>query len=129
VSHAWALLCVFAGGVLVGVLSWARWTRSRRLPPRHPIPGWPAGAAFPDDLAEDLRRHLHEALYAVDARGRRSSHWVMSAEWWNEVRKLNHPGVWPSRYPGEPRLLLSLPVEVRDGGGVPHLEPDGPPAT
>ena len=50
----------------------------------------------------------------------------MSLEWFQELRKLEddsrvalwHPGLTAA----VPETLLGLPIEVRDDGGVPHLE-------
>ena len=75
-----------------------------------------------DSLAADLRKHIYQA----HADGpRKGSHWVMSLDWLNEVRKLHDNDgrvIWE---PGLVSLgLLGIPVDVRDDGGLPHLEPD-----
>lgn len=88
------------------------------VPGYRTLPGWPAAAAYPDDLADDLRRHLYASMYAVHPAERQRSRWAMSAEWFAEVLKL---AVAPP-LPGAEPVLLGLPVEVRDGAGVPHLE-------
>ena len=75
------------------------------------------------DLSGDLREHI----YQTHANGpRRDSRWVMNLEWFNEVRRIGdrqgplyHPGLTVSA----PEYLLGIPIEVRDDGGVPHLEP------
>ena len=49
----------------------------------------------------------------------------MSLEWLNEVRRLDDSAgrlVWHPRPVSAPLLLLGIPVEVREDGGVPHLE-------
>lgn len=75
-------------------------------------------------IAEDLRAYIYE----THASGpRRDSRWVMNLEWFNEVRRLDdsqgrvlyHPGVTVSA----PEFLLGIPVEIREDGGPPHLEP------
>ena len=80
----------------------------------------------PDTLSAELMEHLHFWLGAVPAPERRRSRWVMSAEWLMECRRIPAPGgiYWThlGRDWAEPETLLGLPVEVRDDGGVPHLE-------
>lgn len=106
-----------------------RWPPWRRRAPRktyHELPGWPAGTYYPDSLADDLRHHLAGTLYAVDPAQRQGSHWVMSGEWWNEVRSLDvgPSAFWhPALDPAQPPVLLGLAVQIRDGAGPPHLEP------
>lgn len=80
-----------------------------------------------EPLGPDLYDYLVEALYAVPAPERRRSHWVMNREWELEVRTLAEfldvsPRA-PSMAADAPDLLLGLPYEVREDGGVPHLEP------
>jgi hypothetical protein len=82
-----------------------------------------------DDLASDLREHIHKTWANVPAAERRRSHWVMNPEWYIETRKCDTVG--PAPYlpsPGhavlEPETLFRRPIEVRENGGVPHLEPD-----
>jgi HK97 family phage major capsid protein len=79
-----------------------------------------------DSLAGDLRQYICQAHASGP---RRDSHWVMSLEWFNEVRRLDdsggrlhHPGLTVSG----PVLLLGIPVEIRADAGAPRLEPDGP---
>ncbi len=78
-----------------------------------------------DSLDGDLKRHIYQAradgpLY--------DSHWVMNLEWFNEVRRLEDSAGRVLSEPGltvsAPVFLLGIPVEVRDDGGVPHLEPN-----
>lgn len=101
--------------------------RKKSVPDRHPLPGWPAAASHPDSLSDDLRRHLYESLYAVTPGERLGARWVMSGEWWRECRKMvgaDGRVLWePSWKHASSDVLLGLPVEVRDGGGTPHLEP------
>lgn len=79
-----------------------------------------------DSLAGDLKQHI---LQAHADGPRRDSHWVMSGEWLTEIRRIEdgagRPLFQPSWTIDAPQTLLGIPVEVRDGGGVPHLEPDG----
>jgi HK97 family phage major capsid protein len=105
-----------------------RWWR-RRPPSYRVLPGWPAAAAHPDSLGDDLRRYLYASWYAIDPDARLAAQWVMSTEWWLEVCKLRdaqgHALVWAPaatmRFAAP--VILGRPVEIRDGGGVPHLEP------
>jgi hypothetical protein len=98
------------------------WRRKPRPPARHPLPGWPAGAAYPDSLSDDLYRHMIDSMYAVHPRERMQSHWVMTMDWLSECRKLAISiGERPPPV-GCPDVLLGLPVEVREGSGPPHLE-------
>lgn len=78
----------------------------------------------PDSLADDLRKHLYWAMVNPPPGSR--YRWVMTMDWWNECRKIDtystlwHPG---GRIPMvEPDLLMGIPVDIRDDGGVPHLE-------
>lgn len=104
-----------------------RWPWHRKKPPaHHPLPGWPAGAAYPDSLADDLQRHFYECLYAVAPAERGSSHWVMTADWYLECRKMASgylPTVLWNPATSSELVLLGIPVQIRDGGGPPHLEP------
>lgn len=106
------------------------WRRKPAPPRHHPLPGWPAAAHYRDNLAGDLLAHLYEAMYAVLPRDRQDAHWVMTAEWFGECRKLRYPPgrsflVMPS-LPDGTEWLFGLPVEVREGSGPPHLEPRKP---
>jgi hypothetical protein len=80
-------------------------------------------------LTEDVLHHVHFMHAEVPAAERARSHWVMSAEWLNEVRQADlasqHGMYWTGlgRDWAAPETLLGLPVEVREDGGVPHLEP------
>lgn len=77
----------------------------------------------PDTLGSDLYNHLFFWLNAVPALERRQSHWVMSTEWSNECRKLAMElGSYASPAIDGPDYLLGIPIEIRDDGGVPHLE-------
>ena len=73
-------------------------------------------------IGADLAPHLHRAL--ADAQP--GSRWVMNPEWRNECRRMDDTGTGPIWCPAlsvtEPDFLFGLPVEVRDDGGVPHLE-------
>ena len=72
-------------------------------------------------LADALFVHLQKELDGA----RPGDRWVMDAAWRDEVRELEgHCGdalLIPSRDGRE--FLFGYPVEVRAGGGVPHLEP------
>ena len=105
------------------------WQRKPQPPVRHPLPGWPAAARHPDSLADDLRRHLYESISAIDpgeGRGVRV-HWVMTADWYTECRKIGDPAsgyLWePSMTVSTADRILGIPVQIRDGSGPPHLEP------
>jgi HK97 family phage major capsid protein len=77
-----------------------------------------------DSVAGDLKRHIYQA----HADGpRKDSHWAMNLEWLNEIRRLDDNAgrlVWHPSTASAPLMLLGIPVEVRDDGGVPHLEPN-----
>ena len=79
-----------------------------------------------DTLAGDLRRYIYQAYYDGGGPGG-GSHWVMSPEWLCEIRKLHDNdgrAVWEPSVISGPLRLLGLPVEIREDGGVPRLEPD-----
>lgn len=101
--------------------------RRKPIPERHPLPGWPAAAAYPDSLNDDLIRHLFEQMFAVQPGMRLRSRWVMTPEWHSECRKLTDLNGRPLQIPpmsiSAPELLLGIPVEIRAGSGPPHLEP------
>lgn len=72
-----------------------------------------------------LARELLEHLFAEAENAAPGDHWVMSAGWMNDVRRLEgHCGealAIPSpRFDG-PWFLLGRPVEAREDGGAPHL--------
>lgn len=77
---------------------------------------------MPDSLAGDLREHIYQS----HANGpRKDSHWVMSPEWLNEIRKIDDsagPIFRPSWNITAPQTLLGIPVDVRTDGDPPHLE-------
>jgi hypothetical protein len=104
-------------------MKWLR--RKKSPPPRNPLPGWPGGDER-DSLADDLKRHVYEAMYAVHPRERQTAHWVMSSDWKDELLKISDRAgpLWtPNLDNGEPIYLLGKRVEIRDGAGPPHLEP------
>lgn len=71
-----------------------------------------------------LVEHLHFCLSATEPSERRHARWVMNSEWYTECLGMRDSGgrrLWAPEPPRE--LLFGLPVEVRDDGGVPHLEP------
>lgn len=76
----------------------------------------------PPNLAADLREHIFRT-YLNTPTDELSSCWVMNLEWFNEVRKLDdsrgglyQPGLSAREY------LLGIPIDIREDGGVPHLE-------
>jgi HK97 family phage major capsid protein len=85
-----------------------------------------------DSLAGDLREHIYRQVLETPlaAHGavydKLSFHWVMSLEWFKECRKLADAAgraLWePGQRISGPVYLLGMPVEIRDDGGVPHLE-------
>jgi hypothetical protein len=94
-----------------------------------------------NDLSAELRTYLYDALSAHSVEFQRDAHWVMSAEWFDECRRMTDSDgrpLWePSMqrlYPEGPLLLFGILIEVRADGGAPHLEafrpasrPDGEP--
>jgi len=73
-----------------------------------------------EPLGPDLRDHLLRELTSLPFPARRHARWVMNAEWWDEVNAMARAmGEMP---PPWPRMLLGKPVDVREDGGVPHLE-------
>jgi HK97 family phage major capsid protein len=79
-----------------------------------------------DTLSDELRGYLLDALTCRDP-GWERCHWVMSLEWFLDVRRVTDPTGRPLYEPSfsltGPTLLLGLPVEIRKDGGAPHLEP------
>lgn len=73
-----------------------------------------------------LYSYLIKALHCVGAEERARSHWVMDAEWLQDIMRLaDDRGVplWtPTWNLGAPDLLFGKPIEIRKGGGAPHLE-------
>jgi hypothetical protein len=77
-----------------------------------------------DTLTDVLRDHLHFWLAQLSPSDRHASRWVMSYEWLHECIKLDYGRVCLSPVRRlEDLTLLGIPVEIRDDGGVPHLEP------
>ena len=73
------------------------------------------------ELMADLRRHIYETACSHPA-GQRAR-WVMNQEWVNECRKLELEAgraFWNFDRRGE--YMLGIPIDVRDDGGLPHLE-------
>ena len=89
-----------------------------------------AAVNYGDTLTDVLRDHLHFWLGAVPALERRRSRWVMNSDWLMECRRLDGAGhgLWTHLGQNwtEPETLLGIPIEIRDDGGVPHLEPVAP---
>lgn len=92
--------------------------RKPSAPPR------PAPAAEP--LFPALYAYLLDELHNAPRDLRLYGQWVMNTEWLNECRKIDDR---PSRFAlhllptGVPETLLGLPIDIRDDGGMPHLEP------
>ncbi len=79
-----------------------------------------------DDLPGDLREHIYRTWAATPAAEHKVSRWVMSLEWFTECRRLDGSSGRTLYEPGikvtGPEYLLGMPVEIREDGGVPHLE-------
>jgi hypothetical protein len=73
------------------------------------------------ELTAELRDHLDRAM-ADGPRGA-GTRWVMSAEWLAECLLIDP---WSPLPTGRPETMLGIPIEVRDDGGVPHLEAVAP---
>jgi HK97 family phage major capsid protein len=84
-----------------------------------------SNVAGPDSLDGDLRAHLYRT-WLETPHDELSFHWVMSLEWLNEIRRMEGSTGHPLHEPGlrvsAPEYLLGMPIEVREDGGVPHLE-------
>lgn len=76
---------------------------------------------------DHLRTLLMGAYHGVDPEVRQRSQWVMDLESFISLRDVLDPGghpIWaPSMVINGPQYILGLPVDVRIGGGKPHLEP------
>ena len=75
------------------------------------------------ELADDLFRYILETVH--DHPSGQPVRWAMNREWMDECRKLARRlgyRVFLNEF-GGPEYLIGLPIEVRDDGGVPHLEP------
>ena len=76
----------------------------------------------------DFASELRDYLYRTQANGVRlleNPRWVMNLEWLNDCRKADTAGGaswWVHVGLGKPEYLLGIPIEVREDGGVPHLE-------
>ena len=80
-------------------------------------------SAVPPTPQDELTRALRDYLYEMHAAGpREHSHWVMSLEWLNEVRKIDAGNVPAWLAYSTPETILGIPIEVRADGGAPHLE-------
>jgi|HubBroStandDraft_2_1064218.scaffolds.fasta_scaffold05850_8 HK97 family phage major capsid protein len=82
--------------------------------------------ATADTLGADLFEHL--IFWVHEAPKAKRLQWVMNGEWLNECRRMTdgsgHPRnlMEPAFRLDGPDYLLGVPVDVRDDGGVPHLE-------
>jgi hypothetical protein len=80
-----------------------------------------------EPLAKDLYRYLVDHLYSKNPAERYRMHWVMDSEWARECETMCGPGSDNALRMAHP-TMFGVPVEIRDDGGMPHLEPeDGPP--
>ena len=68
------------------------------------------------ELSHELYVYMVDHMYDVAAAERRRSRWVMNDEWFFECVKI--AGCPPDKI----EYFLGLPFDVRDDGGVPHLE-------
>jgi len=79
---------------------------------------------FPDSLQDDLIKHLY--WWACQHGEISRFRWVMNQEWWNTCRALTDPQgrpLWlPAFNANGQHVLLGAPINIRDDGGVPHLE-------
>jgi HK97 family phage major capsid protein len=77
-----------------------------------------------EEADRDLVLEVVYTEYArVPARDRQRCHWVMDAEMWRMIRQLKGPAgdyLWVPL--PDANLLLSLPVEIRDGAEGARLE-------
>lgn len=71
------------------------------------------------ELAGELRDHIFRVYRETPVAERRASRWVMDPEWLPDLRAIDTHG------PEWPETLLDLPLDIRKGGGPPHLEPAG----
>lgn len=80
----------------------------------------------PPSIYDELQAYLywHMANTPIELRQPRSSRWVMSQEWLDEVRRTPDAQGFPAWQPPVSGLayLLGIPVDVREDAGVPHLE-------
>jgi hypothetical protein len=74
------------------------------------------------DLAA-LREHIFRVEAGTAADERRRSHWVMDPRWLRVLRMLDDGSGFWLEVPGGPQHILGLPLQLRDGAGLPHLEP------
>jgi HK97 family phage major capsid protein len=80
------------------------------------------------DLTRDLYAYLMNHLYSVSHERRCHGYWVMSQEWWAEIRRMADPD---GRSVVMPRFddpaLFGLPVWIMDEPGLPRLAGPGIP--
>ena len=76
------------------------------------------------ELTADLRRHIYEAFGEMRPYDRERGHWVMNPEWFRELLllRLEAPPSPSGVMRSLPVQLFGIPIEVRDDGGLPHLE-------
>ncbi len=85
-----------------------------------------------DQLApDDLWALCVQAYYAADPawRAERHTRWVMNLAYYKQIRAVSEayrpddektdPETW---IPDPSDLLMAIPIDVREGGGEPHLE-------
>lgn len=89
-----------------------------------------AGGVSPqEELSAELRDYLYRELGDDRPPGR--VRWVMNGEWHAEMRRcttIAGRSLWlPGIRVSDPEYLFAIPVDIRDDGGVPHLEPAAAP--
>lgn len=77
-----------------------------------------------EELTIALRDYLYD-MFRHKPEG--PCRWVMSWEWWTEVRRIEsyayRPRLWgPPLDPNAVMTLLGIPVEIRNGAGAPDIE-------
>jgi len=83
------------------------------------------------DLARDLYAYLLSHMYSVSHERRCHGYWVMSQEWWTEIRRMagpdGRPVTQPQWPPGRNDALFGLPVHVTADADIPRLAGPGIP--
>ncbi len=81
-----------------------------------------------DELGKELYRYLIDTYHNTEVRVGKC--WVMSPEWWCEVRRMadaNGRPIWSPPAPWDfPDQLLGMRVHVRLGAGAPQLVSETP---
>jgi len=83
------------------------------------------------DLSRDLYAYLLNILYSVSHERRCHGYWVMSHEWWTEIRRMadlyGYPVAQPPARPSGDDALFGLPVHVTADADLPRLAGPGIP--